>query len=113
MPLAPPRSQIPPAARAAAAGEVTLRHIQEATGKTYTALAGRARREGWPSRPDPRLDGGNRNGTRRLYRVADIPADLRAPVESRLAARGHAAPAPPHGVRIPPRKRRKFLELGT
>jgi len=87
---------------------MTLREIAKATGKGYSALQSRRVREGWPSRTDPRLDDGNRAANRRLYRIADLPADIRADIESRRARR-RPPPAPAH--KTPPRKRRKFLEL--
>lgn len=102
----PQRSQAPPR-------ELTLRQIQRATGKTYTALASRTRREGWPSRPDPRQDDGNRAGTRRLYRVAELPPDIRSAVQARQGRRRPLPPPSPAGERTPPRKPRKFLELST
>ena len=106
MPLVPQRSQPP-------AREVTLRQIQQATGKTYTALASRARREGWPSRPDPRRDDGNRAGTRRLYQIDALPPDIRSTVRAKQGRRRPLPPAPPAAPRIPARKPRKFLDLST
>ena len=111
MPIAPRRLDIPPSPDPAPPQEVTLRQIQRATGKNYSALGSRARREGWPSRADSRLDDGNRASNRRLYRIADLPADIRSTLESKRARR-QPPPAPLPSPPPPPRRRREFLDLG-
>lgn len=107
MPLAPPLPAHTPA-EDTAQGEITLREIAKATGKGYSALQSRRVREGWPSRTDPRLDDGNRAANRRLYRIADLPADIRAALEPR---RRRAPGRRPAARQMPPRHRRKFLDL--
>ena len=106
MPLAPPRPIPDPDPR-----EVTLRQIQRATGKNYSALQSRRVRESWASRPDPRLDDGNRASNRRLYRVADLPADIREALESSRILRRLPPARQPAPRQAPPRKRREFLDL--
>lgn len=65
------------------------------------AIRQRAKRAGWI------YTGRVRNGRLvRVYPAAELPADVAA------ALRPEPVPAP-CGVRIPPRKRREFLELGV
>ena len=80
---------------------VTLIDIAVALECSEHAIRQRARRSGWIYAEQVR-----RGRLTRVYPVAELPADIAE------AFRPDPVPAP-HGVRIPPRKRRGFMELGA
>ena len=66
--------------------EVSVSEVGQALGCTRRWIRGRARRERWPFR-----EASCRGGRRRLYRVEDLPGDVRSALESpgKAALNGH------------------------
>lgn len=80
---------------------VTVIDIAVALDCSEHAIRQRAKRRGWIYARQVR------NGRlTRVFPVDDLPGDI-------AEALGPGPLPAPHGVRVPPRKRREFMELGT
>lgn len=86
--------------------EIALREAALRTGRGVRELYRQAGREGWRWR-DADLGELHDMAYTRLFRVEDMPEELRAELCP------EPPPAADHGVRVQPRKRREFMELGA
>ena len=89
--------------------EASARDIAAALGVTAAAIRARARRQGWPHRRGPG------KGNEKIFDVSRLPQEIRERVRKSRPRRRAAAGTGPgldNGIRIPPRKRRQFLDLG-